>query len=1444
MILRRIKEETIHSLARIGRKYRMLRYPALAVLVIFVFIYNLFLYGFIHFRMRERLARGLAMAMTVVLLFTGVNITAFAMSGESVAPEDSITPESTVSDGNAGGLSEAVIALQQRIDALPSVEEFTDMADGTYVEDSLWNEAQMTIYYEMQEIADIYDSLPEEEQAQVELTKLLELFEYINSAVMPLVNETVHYEPITISADSLNGNAIWGATENKQEVAMDDSAHFYSVSRNVDGGLPIDGKITMPVSRVTYQLATGDDPSKAYDGNDCIRLTADNHASKMELETIGVYQNIYVFATAGGPGTGNYADFSVTLYYTDGTTQTTSYALYDWYDLTDVSNVEKFYNVKRMNNDSEAPDGSSATDRGPVIHSAAIPVEPSKLLESIEFKMDAKVVVTNGTQTRQNLDGLYCCIFAVTGATPSGVPDRPVATQATKQAGDATGAFTANWEAVDGATGYYLDVSADRQFKDFVGNYNNLPVGNVLSYEVSESVADNTVYYYRVRAVNAKGQSLSSNRIATDLPIWIKQALKPENQIKVSYDAETNTVTFNDNVTLTDTIKLPGDEEVTIDLKTNTVTAPEGKPAIAASGSGTSLKVIGSSEGDRQGTLTAESSGNSGGSATIDFSSAGSNSTITVSGSCIKGGDGTTAKDGTTAGAGGVGIAAGSDVNIEVGENAKVSGGNGGSAQNGIGGNGGAGISGGNVSVTQNGSITGGNGGDSAKGNGGTGGNGIENSTNINTEGTVYGGNGGNSSNGYGGKGGTGVSGIDGDKVTNTGNVTGGNGGDGTNGIGYGGEAGLTGNGAAPGGNGSIVHEHTWTYMTDGNGAVLAYCTRKAEEGECRYYGTKNAIRFTLTAENATYDGNVHKTATISENEITKVTGAEPGEITYYSDGDVITEPKNVGIYTAKATLKDQTAWTTYRITKASQNVTASMPDYTYGETVAIPGITGTMEKPEVTYYYNKTDSNSNGTEWKNITATTLPVGEYYLYAVLGDTPNYLESTTATVKFRVLPRIAEISWGECNLFYNGREQAPTATVNNLVGDDSCTVTVSGAQKDANEKTGEERYTATATALGNPNYVLPEGGAGTKFTISVLELKNPGDLVEADLDADGDVYVTVRDPFGENDEKLIPDEDYTLTKEETAQDYIITIEGKGNYAFKVIRKIAKPQGKGDIISSVVTEPAMKRINPELKPVSEQNAKKTLIASVKNPELKQRLENADPRLNYQALLYLEVKQADSTLTTEKKKLITDSIATSKVLPVQTVVGKYIDLSLYLSYTISNSNSVLESGTEKITDISDKQLGSGEGYKQMISLTIPEELRVSDSSIVRNYYIIRAHEEENGATSVEVLDTVRDGYILTFATDKFSTYAIAYADQKKQESTDDPGKQEGSGNNQNNQSGQNDDKEQTVQEKTQSMQSVSAPKTGDDSHLMLWIVLLALSVIGMAGIGAANYRKGKKS
>jgi hypothetical protein len=90
-----------------------------------------------------------------------------------------------------------------------------------------------------------------------------------------------------------------------------------------------------------------------------------------------------------------------------------------------------------------------------------------------------------------------------------GVPAAPVAQDAINIS--QTG-FTTNWNSLTNVDGYLLDVSTDDTFSSLVAGYNNLDVGNVVSYDVSGLTA-NTVYYYRVRAYNGYGTGDNSNTI-------------------------------------------------------------------------------------------------------------------------------------------------------------------------------------------------------------------------------------------------------------------------------------------------------------------------------------------------------------------------------------------------------------------------------------------------------------------------------------------------------------------------------------------------------------------------------------------------------------------------------------------------------------------------------------------------------------------------------------------------------------------------------------------------------------------------------------------------------------------------------------------------------------------------------------------------------------------
>ena len=114
-------------------------------------------------------------------------------------------------------------------------------------------------------------------------------------------------------------------------------------------------------------------------------------------------------------------------------------------------------------------------------------------------------------QFRVTANGVALDSYSVTPQWTIQLP-APVATAATKV--DEATSFSANWNAVAGATAYYLDVSTDINFGSFVTSYNNLNVGNVTTYSVNNNITVNTTYYYRVRAYNANGTSGDSNTIS------------------------------------------------------------------------------------------------------------------------------------------------------------------------------------------------------------------------------------------------------------------------------------------------------------------------------------------------------------------------------------------------------------------------------------------------------------------------------------------------------------------------------------------------------------------------------------------------------------------------------------------------------------------------------------------------------------------------------------------------------------------------------------------------------------------------------------------------------------------------------------------------------------------------------------------------------------------
>ncbi|RYF20634.1 MAG: T9SS sorting signal type C domain-containing protein [Flavobacteriales bacterium] len=73
-----------------------------------------------------------------------------------------------------------------------------------------------------------------------------------------------------------------------------------------------------------------------------------------------------------------------------------------------------------------------------------------------------------------------------------------------------------NWVAQwnnDSVDGYYLDVAIDNGFTNYLSGYQNLYVGNVISYTLT-GLARGGTYYYRVRSKNYCGTSVNSNVVS------------------------------------------------------------------------------------------------------------------------------------------------------------------------------------------------------------------------------------------------------------------------------------------------------------------------------------------------------------------------------------------------------------------------------------------------------------------------------------------------------------------------------------------------------------------------------------------------------------------------------------------------------------------------------------------------------------------------------------------------------------------------------------------------------------------------------------------------------------------------------------------------------------------------------------------------------------------
>lgn len=204
-----------------------------------------------------------------------------------------------------------------------------------------------------------------------------------------------------------------------------------------------------------------------------------------------------------------------------------------------------------------------------------------------------------------------------------------------------------------------------------------------------------------------------------------------------------------------------------------------------------------------------------------------------------------------------------------------------------------------------------------------------------------------------------------------------------------------------------MVHYHDWTYeIKEGSSnKIIAYCNETENPAHCAYQGRNEAVSCTVTAESRAYDGTEYAGAVVN-NWITEKTGE--AAVTYYEGtGDTDypeneNAPVNAGTYKFVVKIADVTAYAEFEIQRLDQNVEFDVSDYTFGDSIEGPKVTGSQEDPVIEYYYTTENSNTDGTLWEN--SRSADPGTYYMYAKVCATTNYNEYVTQPVQFTVAKR--------------------------------------------------------------------------------------------------------------------------------------------------------------------------------------------------------------------------------------------------------------------------------------------------------------------------------------------------------------------------------------------------------------------------------------------------------
>ena len=401
----------------------------------------------------------------------------------------------------------------------------------------------------------------------------------------------------------------------------------------------------------------------------------------------------------------------------------------------------------------------------------------------------------------------------------------------------------------------------------------------------------------------------------------------------------------------------------------------------------------------------------------------------------------------------------------------------------------------------------------------------------------------------------------------------------------------------------------------------------------------------------------------------------------------------------------------------------------------------------------------------------------------------------------------------------GSVTAAAAMLSGVVDGETVPVTLTYTGNGCNSTTvptNAGSYTVTAS-IADSNYVLT-GETTANFVIEPKSIKGAKVVLGKGLIANGAEQTQTVEKVLLGGKKL-PADSYTVTDNTATAPgkYTLTVTAKGNYIDSVEQTYAIAPGEEIVISSGKVKVVVKS-EGAVPPATLLTDKAELLAML--------VDSGD--ITADELAQIADGASVDIVLTVKEANVHDEVKTAMAQAAKDyTIGQYLDISLFKYMTVNGSQQAgvaLYTTRDALT----------------ISVAVPDALINTNSAVNRTYCIVRNHKG-----TMDVLDTAFDAAskTLTFKSDRFSIYAIAYKDTAVPSSGSNPGS--------NNSSNDSENKKNEVAAPTPAPTPASTskpstitamPQTGDTSNPTLYVVLLVASLLGLAVVFVCKKRNDK--